>query len=102
MKDENADIIVGLWKRKFIQLSRTAIGQTLMVNQLVDMEWKFGITAANDDLGKVGTSWLQLRLVLDKGNNTREDVLLELTLPQFYEVLNELQKAKANLEYLAS
>ena len=90
-----------MWKKKFVQLSRTAITQTLMVNQLVDMEWKFGITAANDDLGKVGQSWLQLKLVLDKGNNTTEDVLLELTLPQFYEFLNEMQKAKANMEYFS-
>ena len=30
------------WKTNLIALSRSALGQTLMVNQLVDMEWKFG------------------------------------------------------------
>ena len=30
------------WKSNLIALSRSALGQTLMVNQLVDMEWKFG------------------------------------------------------------
>lgn len=30
------------WSEHFAALSRLAVGQTLMVNQLVDMEWKFG------------------------------------------------------------
>uniref|UniRef100_A0A3B3RLX2 COMM domain containing 7 n=1 Tax=Paramormyrops kingsleyae TaxID=1676925 RepID=A0A3B3RLX2_9TELE len=30
------------WKVHYAVLSRLAVGQTLMVNQLVDMEWKFG------------------------------------------------------------
>ncbi|KAJ8370715.1 hypothetical protein SKAU_G00107430 [Synaphobranchus kaupii] len=30
------------WKVHYPVLSRLAVGQTLMVNQLVDMEWKFG------------------------------------------------------------
>lgn len=30
------------WTEHHAALSRLAVGQTLMVNQLVDMEWKFG------------------------------------------------------------
>uniref|UniRef100_A0A8C7QAZ1 COMM domain containing 7 n=1 Tax=Oncorhynchus mykiss TaxID=8022 RepID=A0A8C7QAZ1_ONCMY len=30
------------WSSHYPVLSRLAVGQTLMVNQLVDMEWKFG------------------------------------------------------------
>lgn len=30
------------WAEHHVALSRLAVGQTLMVNQLVDMEWKFG------------------------------------------------------------
>lgn len=29
-------------------------GQTLMINQLVDMEWKFGVTSGSSELEKVG------------------------------------------------
>lgn len=67
IKEERASVISTIWKEKFVSLSKTVIGSTLMVNQLVDMDWKFGITAANSDTGKVGTSYLQLKLVLDKG-----------------------------------
>lgn len=30
------------WKQTAPTLARWAIGQTLMINQLIDMEWKFG------------------------------------------------------------
>ena len=30
------------WKQNAPTLARWAIGQTLMINQLIDMEWKFG------------------------------------------------------------
>jgi hypothetical protein len=64
---ENAELVAGLWKSYFLLLSRAVMGSTLMVNQVVDMEWKFGVTAANSELGKAGNSFLQLKLVLDKG-----------------------------------
>ena len=43
MANTNSQIFVAFqWKSNLVGLSRTAAGQTLMVNQLVDMEWKFG------------------------------------------------------------
>ena len=82
-------------------MSRVAAGQSLSVNQLVDMEWRFGgiiiilyimdkytfyinsfikvhgyfqpsVTAANSDMDKVGNSFLQLKMVLNKGSGTEE------------------------------
>ena len=66
------------------------IGRSMMMNQLVDMEWSFGgthqrsafdpcdyvsiVTAANNDLAQVGTTFLQLKLVLDKGHGQKEVV----------------------------
>lgn len=55
-----------------MSLSRVAAGQSLTVNQLVDMEWRFGVTAADSDMKKVGNTFLQLKLVLDKGVRTEE------------------------------
>ncbi|XP_077862236.1 COMM domain-containing protein 7-like [Saccoglossus kowalevskii] len=71
-----------------------------MINQLVDMEWKFGVTAANSEINKVGNTFLQLKLVVNKGNRT-ENVYMELTLPQFYSFLHEMEKAKSSLEYFS-
>ena len=38
------------------------------MNEVLDMEWRFGVTAATDEVANCGSSYLQLRLVLDKGN----------------------------------
>lgn len=72
-------------------MSRVAAGQSLAVNQLVDMEWRFGgelcvhvyivqsemvhtlsVTAADSDMNKIGNSFLQLKMVLNKGSGTEE------------------------------
>jgi len=101
LTEENAIRISSKYKSKFIEMSRAMIGQTLNVNQLVDLEWSFGVTASSSELGKIGSTYLQLKLVLDKGNNTTEDVHMDLTLSQFYEFLHEMQKAKANLDFFS-
>jgi hypothetical protein len=38
------------------------------------MEWKFGVTAASDEVGQVGSTFLHLKLVVDKGfaNNAQQ------------------------------
>ncbi|KAI3357861.1 hypothetical protein L3Q82_016249 [Scortum barcoo] len=83
------------WGEHYTALSRLAVGQTLMVNQLVDMEWKFGVTVGTSEIQKVGNIFLQLKLVVRKGNST-ENIYMELTLPQFYNFLHEMERAKAS------
>ncbi|XP_072304594.1 COMM domain-containing protein 7 [Eucyclogobius newberryi] len=85
------------WAEHWATLSRLAVRQTLMVNQLVDMEWKFGVTVGTSEMHKVGNIFLQLKLVIRKGNST-ENVYMELTLPQFYNFLHELERAKASMD----
>lgn len=80
------------------------------------------MTAADSDMKKVGNSFLQLKLVLNKGGKT-EDVFMgeweeyaltycsdmqkltvfqpELTLNQFYTFLHEMEKVKSSLEYFS-
>uniref|UniRef100_A0A3Q1EQ85 COMM domain containing 7 n=1 Tax=Acanthochromis polyacanthus TaxID=80966 RepID=A0A3Q1EQ85_9TELE len=85
------------WAEHQAALCRLALGQTLMVNQLLDMEWKFGVTVGTSEIQKVGNIFLQLKLVVRKGNST-ENVYMELTLPQFYNFLHEMERAKASME----
>ncbi|KAJ7373189.1 COMM domain-containing protein 7 [Desmophyllum pertusum] len=97
---ENSPHVSDRWKANLVALSRSVVGQTFMVNQLVDMEWKFGVTAGSSDLKVVGQTFLQLKMVVDRGG-TQEDVFMELTLPQFYSFLHEMEKAKSTLEYFS-
>ncbi|XP_062871575.1 COMM domain-containing protein 7 [Trichomycterus rosablanca] len=97
LNEDKASHFSDQWRTHYPVLSRLALGQTLMVNQLVDMEWKFGVTVGTSELQKTGNIFLQLKLVVRKGNTT-ENVYMELTLPQFYNFLHEMERAKANMD----
>jgi hypothetical protein len=90
--------IVAVWRDNYGELSSTLVGNTLQINKLLDMEWRFGITVANKELHNVGSTFLQVKLTLDKGNNQNDEVFMELTLPQFYQLLREMERAKSTLE----
>ncbi|XP_042550399.1 COMM domain-containing protein 7 isoform X1 [Dipodomys spectabilis] len=97
LNEERATYFSEKWKQNAPILARRAIGQTLMINQLIDMEWRFGVTSGSSELEKVGSIFLQLKLVVKKGNQT-ENVYIELTLPQFYSFLHEMERVRASME----
>lgn len=100
LSEEKASYFAEQWKINTPALTRLTLGQTLMINQLVDMEWKFGVTAGSSELQKVGSIFLQLKLVVKKGNKN-ENVYIELTLPQFYNFLHEMERVKTSMECLS-
>uniref|UniRef100_A0A3B4TUB9 COMM domain containing 7 n=1 Tax=Seriola dumerili TaxID=41447 RepID=A0A3B4TUB9_SERDU len=55
------------------------------------------VTVGTSEIQKVGNIFLQLKLVVRRGNST-ENVYMELTLPQFYNFLHEMERAKASME----
>eukprot|EP00485_Elphidium_margaritaceum_P008028 CAMPEP_0202701750 /NCGR_PEP_ID=MMETSP1385-20130828/14809_1 /ASSEMBLY_ACC=CAM_ASM_000861 /TAXON_ID=933848 /ORGANISM="Elphidium margaritaceum" /LENGTH=169 /DNA_ID=CAMNT_0049359231 /DNA_START=32 /DNA_END=541 /DNA_ORIENTATION=+ len=85
------------WNEHYVTLNRSAVKSSLKFNEVIDMEWKFGVSASSDSCKKLGTTFLQLKLVLDKGDKT-EDVVMELSLKQFYEFLHEMEKAKLAMQ----
>ncbi|KYQ91020.1 COMM domain-containing protein 7 [Tieghemostelium lacteum] len=99
LSEEQAELVSTKYKQHFIALSRSFAGNSLSVNQVLDMQWRFGVTVASSSDKQQGSTFLQLKLVLDKGDNAKEDVHMELTLPQFYQFLKEMEKAKSSLEY---
>ncbi|TKC42653.1 hypothetical protein EI555_004963, partial [Monodon monoceros] len=70
LSEEKATYFSEKWKQNAPTLARWAVGQTLMINQLIDMEWTFGVTSGSSELEKVGSIFLQLKLVVKKGNQT--------------------------------
>ncbi|KAM9965262.1 hypothetical protein ACTFIW_005074 [Dictyostelium discoideum] len=102
LDEEQSKLVSTKYKQHYIEISRSLVGNSLTINQVLDMQWRFGVTTSSSEFTKsntTGSTFLQLKLVLDKGNNIKEDVHMELTLPQFYEFLKEMQSAKASLEY---
>eukprot|EP01133_Synstelium_polycarpum_P007889 gene7889-9260_t len=99
LSEEQATLFAQQYKTNLIGLSRSFVGNTLTINQVLDMQWRFGVTTASSESKKGGNTFLQLKLVLDKGGDSKEDVHMELTLPQFYQFLREMEQAKQSLEY---
>jgi len=92
LSEDKAILVSEKWKKNFSSMSQSMINKTLTVNQLVDMDWKFGVTASTSELSEVGACFLQLKLVIDRGAS-KENVIMELTLPQFYQFLQQMQAA---------
>uniref|UniRef100_A0A7M4FVP2 COMM domain containing 7 n=1 Tax=Crocodylus porosus TaxID=8502 RepID=A0A7M4FVP2_CROPO len=81
LSEEKASYFAEQWKLNSPTLTSLAVGQTLMINQLIDMEWKFGGNGSQHE-------W-------DVGCRNRNP---ELTLPQFYSFLHEMERVKTSLE----
>ncbi|XP_050007022.1 COMM domain-containing protein 7 [Alexandromys fortis] len=62
LSEEKATYFSEKWKQNASTLAQWAIGQTLMINQLIDMEWRFGVTSGSSELEKVGSIFLQVSL----------------------------------------
>nr|XP_041576158.1 COMM domain-containing protein 7 isoform X2 [Taeniopygia guttata] len=68
LSEEKASYFAEQWKVNSPTLTRLAVGQTLMINQLIDMEWKFGVTAGSSELEKVGSIFLQWHFLKNLSN----------------------------------
>ncbi|KAJ5067603.1 comm domain-containing protein [Anaeramoeba ignava] len=72
------------------------------------MDWRFGVTSSTSEIEQLGTTFLQMKLVIENetnlnqnnSNSLRSMVHMELDLPQFYSFLKEMQKANTNLQML--
>ncbi len=61
---EKSAVAAQLWRGHFVALSRSMVDQSLLVNRVVDMDWRFGVTAASSELAQAGSTFLQLKLVV--------------------------------------
>ena len=104
---EKADIVTSSWSKEYGYIKASMLASTLQVHKLVDMEWKFGVTSATDEMERVGTTFLQIKFVIAKGdddesNSETESIYMELTLQQFYELLGQLEKVKSLTDLMST
>ena len=97
---EVSQLFTKLWKKRSVQVATSLLSRAITNNQLVDMDWIFGVTAASDDCNHVGKTFLQLKLTL-KSDSGHQRVLMELSLDQFYQFLASMEKCKSYLDYVS-
>lgn len=99
--ENQAAAFAEVYSDRVASLRALAIESTLAVSQLVDLQWKFGVTAASSDMQLVGNTFLQMKWTI-RGNKDGqlETMCTELSLPQFYKFLHEMEKAKTSMEML--
>lgn len=59
----------------FAALTENAMAQSLTVNQLVDINWKFLVTASSSEMSQLGACSLQIQMIVQKGEK-KENVIM--------------------------
>lgn len=126
--EDKRTFIITLWKKYFVSMTRSIMSQTLTLNPLVDMDWRFGVTVSSSEVNECGNTFLQMKLKIQEGQQNAErlvkketllnsnsvkeesssssssfdsikkDYMIELDLAQFYDLLHQLEKSKSILD----
>lgn len=100
--------VCSVWQQNQGRISSSLLAKTLKANELVDLDWSFGVTASTSDMDQSGTAFLQLKMTVDKGDGSGsggggpKDVFLELSVDQFYSFLSSMEQCKRFLDLVAS
>ena len=76
LDSDHITVFTKSWNVQYVKLNRSAVKSSLKINEVIDMEWKFGVSASSNSSKKLGTTFLQLKLVIDKGDGKTEDVVM--------------------------
>ncbi|XP_069976512.1 COMM domain-containing protein 7 [Penaeus vannamei] len=68
--------------------------------QLIDLQWKFGVVAGSSSKGEAGRTFVQVKIVSKSPSGAVKARHVEVSLKKFYDFLHQLEKAKATLEYM--
>ncbi|GIY66332.1 COMM domain-containing protein 7 [Caerostris darwini] len=101
LNEDLVDLFTERWEKVHSSLVQTSVAETIPINPLIDMEWKFGVTSASSQSNTVGNVFLQMKLDVDQGNGRIKTVCFELQLSEFYAFLHEMERARASLDYLS-
>jgi len=92
---------------------RQKIENFIAANRIVDLEWRFSsthcswclltllVSPANSVIDNKSDCLLYLKIISEDPQNKREILNLELTIAQFFEIQNELQKMKSMVEFVS-
>jgi hypothetical protein len=96
LDDARAAQIADFFDARRDALTQLAADRAVEGGVLLDADWRFGVTVSTDDIGRVGSTFFQLRLLVDgtAGAPGAKEHFFELTVAQFYSLLSSLEKAQ--------
>lgn len=96
--DNVVDRIGQLWDEQKIGVCKVLIGQMGNAYSLLDLEWKFGVTVGNKIVDTKGESFIQIKMVVQDPELKVNEIFMELSPIQFYELYGELEKIKSIMD----
>ena len=85
------------------RITAASLSKTLKANQLVDMDWVFGVTASSDSCDEVGKTFLQLKLTFEQEvSGGGKSMHLEMSVEQFFAFLSSMEQCKQILDVHAT
>jgi hypothetical protein len=87
-----------LWEEQKLGVCKVLISQMGSAFNLLDIEWKFGVTVGNKIVDSKGECFIQVKLVIQDPEMKIKDVFMELSPAQFYELYGEIEKIKSIME----
>lgn len=81
LPDDKATLVARVYKKNTGALSRALAGRTLTVNQLTDMQWRFGVTSGSSEVRKSGKTFLQMKLTINNGVKNEDVFMGDSALP---------------------
>lgn len=100
MNEDHVNLFCGKWKTHILKMQTSLLVGSTRGKKLINLDWKFGVTASSSENRKVGTCFIQMKFTLEGEDRKKEDFEVELSLPQFYDFMHEIEKAKLGLESL--
>lgn len=100
VSDTHAQKFCQKWKVSAGKMQTKLLVSSIKGKKLVEFDWKFGVTASSSELRKVGTCFIQMKFSVEGADRKRQDYMTEMSLPQFYDFMHDVEKAKINLESL--
>ncbi|KCV73058.1 hypothetical protein H696_00604 [Fonticula alba] len=70
---------------------------SLALDRLVDVDWTFGVTAGSDVQRRSNATFVRLKITLLSPDSQLENIHLELSIAQFYELMKQLEEARLAL-----
>lgn len=68
--------------------------------ELIDLQWKFGVVAGSSIKEETGRTFVQVKLLSRSSDGSISSRHIEMSLEKFYDFLHQLEKAKASFEYI--